>query len=637
MAYPKQELTPDSESSHDEKSTHDAVISSKFPENDAVSSSNSSENEFHLQHGVEVAEALRKSWTKKPLIIAYASLFFSALITAFATYSSTTYIPYATSAFKAHSMLATAAVAYKIIRVVIYPIMAKLSDVFGRAEGFSFAILFTTVSFITFAASQNIQTYVAGNFFDAVGDVSYIIMQQIFIADTTNLLNRGLWASLPEAVTSIPTVYLGSIVGEAMLEHSTWRWGYGMWAIIFPICTAPLVGVMFWLHKKAKANGEIKTIAILKDVKKSDPWYRKVYQLLWIELDIFGGFLLAAGLTLTLIPINIAGDDNTNRWKQAHNIVMLILGILICFAFGIWECLWAKNPFVPYRMVKKFTVFAACAIVFFDTLNYACFNTFFPSYLQVAGHYSAGVSTRIDNSTKVSFQISSVVVGLLMKYTKRAKIYCYIGVPMLILGQGIMIYLVNMNNGNVANEASFIAAKAVFGFGRGFFQTASQVLVQAVVEKQEVAVATAIFLASMVIGGAIGATVGGAIWNEKLPNKLAEYLPEANQNNATAIFNSIVVAMKFPVDSPARIAIDQAYRETLQTLAIVATCMTVPMLFFMFFLTDFHLDKFVNRSEEKQKEIQDSMEQGNGAEKQISIESLHEKQTETVLRHSISK
>lgn len=596
----------------------------------------SSDSDVSMQHGVEVAEALRKAWTKKPLVIAYCSLFFSALITSFSSYASSTYTPYATSAFSAHSMLTTAAVVYKIARVIAYPLVAKLADVFGRAEGFSFAILLITVSYIIYASCNNIQTYVAGYFFDAIGDVGYTIMQQIFIADTTSLINRGLWASLPEAVTAIPTLYLGSIVGEAVIEHSTWRWGYGMWAIILPVCTAPLIFIMFWLHKKAKKNGEVKSVAIMKNINREDPWYRKTYQLLWIELDVFGGFLLAAGLALTLIPINIAGKAYINRWKQAHNIVMLVLGIILFGCFLIWDSYFAKKPFIPYRMVRNVTILAACAMGAFDFFNYACFTSFFPSYLQVAGHYSAGVSTRIDNSLRVSFQIASVLVGILMKYTKRAKIYSYIGVPMCLLGQGLMIYLVNRPNNKISNQASFVAVKVIFGIGRGFYQTSSQVLVQAVVKKQQVAVATALFLATMNIGAAIGTTVGGAIWNKQLPLKLKEYLPAANQKNATAIFKSMVVAKKFPAGSAARIAIDRSYRETLQILAIVSTCVLIPMLFLMFFLTDFHLDQEVDRSEEEHEEQQNSIEDQT-LEKADSLDDAKNKQNTAVLHQTISK
>lgn len=618
--------------------TNSASDSKSHLDNDSHSiNSNSDSSSSNIQHGVAVAEALKSAWTKKSLIIAYSGLFFSALIINFSGYASSTYTPWATSSFKAHSMLATAAVVYKIARVITYPIMAKMADVFGRAEGFTFAIFFITLSYIMYAASNNISTYVAGYFFDAVGDVGYTIMQQIFIADTTSLLNRGLWASLPEAITSIPTLYLGSIVGESMLTHSTWRWGYGMWAIILPVCVSPLIGIMFWLHKKAKIHGETREIAIMQNIDKSAPWYKRAHQLLYIELDIVGAFLLAAGLTLTLIPINIAGKANINRWKQAHNIVMLVLGILCFGAFLVWDSKYAKKPFIPYRMVRNLTILSACAIGAFDFANYACFTSFFPSYLQVAGGYSAGTSTRIDNSLRVSFQIASVLVGVLMKYTKRGKIYVYIGVPMVVLGQGLMIYFVNRPNQGHTNEASYIVAKVIFGIGRGFYQTSSQVIVQAVCKKQQVAVATALFLATMNIGGAIGTTIGGAIWNERLPAKLAEYLPTENKKNATAIFKSIAVATKFAQGTPAREAINRSYSETLQILGIVSTCFTVPMLFLMFFVTNVHLDE-ADEKIVKLEEEQRAIEQGGEVSEKTSQEKIEEEQGHgLVLKQTDSK
>jgi hypothetical protein len=91
-----------------------------------------------------------------------------------------------------------------------------------------------------------------------------------------------------------------------------------------------------------------------------------------------------------------------------------------------------------------------------------------------------------------------------MRVSKRAKPWVLVGVPLCILGQGLQIYLVNIGGTHPANEASFITAKALVGIGRGFYQTAAQVAVQAVVERQEVAVATGVFFASMNFGGAIG-------------------------------------------------------------------------------------------------------------------------------------
>lgn len=107
------------------------------------------------------------------------------------------------------------------------------------------------------------------------------------------------------------------------------------------------------------------------------------------------------------------------------------------------------------------------------------------------------------NALRVAFQIGSVLVGIMMKYTGRTKIWIYIGVPLCVLGQGLMIYFVNMD-GHSANEASFVTAKTLVGVGRALYQTAAQVSIQALVAKDDVAVVTGVYYASMNLGGAIG-------------------------------------------------------------------------------------------------------------------------------------
>lgn len=85
--------------------------------------------------------------------------------------------------------------------------------------------------------------------------------------------------------------------------------------------------------------------------------------------------------------------------------------------------------------------------------------------------------------------------------------------------------------------------------------------------------------------------MSGAIWNNILPDKLAKYLPEESKDKAMGIYKSIVVAQKFAVGTPARVAIDRAYRETQKLLAIAATAALVPMLVIMFALKPVDLTK----------------------------------------------
>ncbi|CAG7563408.1 unnamed protein product [Fusarium equiseti] len=540
----------------------------------------------HGKHVPDNTDILRESWSKRALIIAFTGLFATTFITSFLKYATKVYDAYATSAFQRHSALATANVVGTIIGIRA---RTNIIQVFGRAEGLTFSILFLIISQIMYAACQNIATYIAGGIFESIGDTGYVIMQQVFIADTTSLINRGLWTSLPESIASIPTLYLGSIVADSVLKHSTWRWGYGMWAAILPFCAAPLIITLYILQNKARKAGYRRKGA-WEAADKTTSLRKRVANLVWIDLDIAGAVLLVVGLGLTLIPLSLTGARNSDRWDQGSYIAMLVTGVVVIAGFFVWDTKFAKVPFVPFRMIKERTVVAACVLSMLDFFHYSCFTLFFPSYLQVAGGFSPGHATRIDNALRVAFQIASVLVGVLMKYTKRSQIFVFIGVPLCVLGQGLMIYLVNMN-GDHANEASFITAKTLVGVGRAFYQTAAQVSIQALVAREDVPVVTGVYYAAMNFGGAVGTSVGGAIWNNMLPKKLATYLPEKAKPNAFKIYKSIVVAQKFAKGTPVRAAIDQSYRETQRLLAIAATCALAPMLIVMFALKTVDLAK----------------------------------------------
>ncbi|KAL5364354.1 major facilitator superfamily domain-containing protein [Aspergillus floccosus] len=564
----------------------------KIQEHVLVQQSSPDANHEHdaesLQDGVKRAEMLRKGWTKQGLIMAFVGLFLATLAINFGDYSTQVYTAYTTSDFKQHSAMSAARVVMNITRISAYPIIAKLGDVFGRAEMFTLSIVTSTLGYVIYAACQNIAQYMVAGIFEAVGSTGYALTQQVFVADVTNLINRGIWSTLPDSITTIPTLYLGTIVAERILAHSTWRWGWGMWAIILPVCAAPLIGTMLVYQHRLASRAPQPTVIEHKD---PGPWCKRVFNLLWFELDLPGGILLVLGLSLLLIPLSLTGSNNSAAWHKGNFIAMLVLGVVFLIAFLVWDAWFAKKPFVPYRMIKNRTVAAACLLGALDFFHYSVFSVFFPSYLQVAAHFSPGKATRVDNSLRVAFQVAGIFVAFFMKYTKRSQIWVLTGVPLCVLGMGVLLYLIDMGDGQTGNEAAFVTAKSLIGIGRGFYQTASQVSVQAVVARQDVSVVTAVFFASMSIGGAIGTSVAGAIWRSALPHKLQQYLPDEAKDKAKTIFGSIVVAQKYPQGSPVREAIDRSYRESQRLLAIAALAALVPMLVIMFFLQNVKLDE----------------------------------------------
>ncbi|CEN60710.1 Putative Siderophore iron transporter mirA [Aspergillus calidoustus] len=573
----------------------------------SVEKPNHVSNEEHsdsesLQAGVRRAEMLRKGWTKQGLIVTFTGLFLATLVINFGDYSTQVYTPYATSSFKQHSAMSAARVVGNITRIAAYPIIAKLGDVFGRAEMFILSVMFQSIGAAIYAACRNVSQYIAGGIFEAIGSTGFSLTQQVFVADVTNLINRAVWSTLPDSLTVVPALYLGTEIAERILADSEWRWGYGMWAIIQPVSATLLVGSMLYYQRRSRVENAQSARQIL-GWTAGESWWMRVYNLVWVQLDAFGAVLLLLGLSLFLVPLSLTGSGNSDDWHKGSFIAMLVMGVVILIAFIAWDTWFATKPFVPYRMIRNRTVAAACCLGALDFFHYSVFSVFFPSYLQVAGHYGAGPATRIDNSLRVAFQVAGIFAAYFMKYTRRSQIWVFTGVPLSVLGMGVLLYLVDMGDGKVGNEAAFVTAKSLIGIGRAFYQTASQVSVQATVQRGEVSVVTAVFFAAMSVGGAIGTSVAGAIWRSTLPKKLTEHLPTEYKSQAQAIFGSIVVAQKYEVGSPAREAIDLSYRQSQRLLGIAALAALAPMLIIMFLLENVTLDERMAARDNKREEV----------------------------------
>lgn len=76
--------------------------------------------------------------------------------------------------------------------------MAKVADVWGRFEAFTFSVFLFTLGYIQQAAANNVKTYAAAQIFYSAGATGLQILQQIFIADTSDLLNRAIVSTIPD-------------------------------------------------------------------------------------------------------------------------------------------------------------------------------------------------------------------------------------------------------------------------------------------------------------------------------------------------------------------------------------------------------------------------------------------------------
>lgn len=242
---------------------------------------------------------------------------------------------------------------------VIKPPMAKVADVFGRFEAFCISVFIYVLGYAQMAASRNVQTYASAQIFYSAGSTGLQILQQVFIADSSTLLNRALFASLPD-LPFLVTVWVGPMIADGILQRTTWRWGYAMWVIILPAAFLPLALSLLINQRKAQA------LRLLKP----KPWKGKgamsILRNAWYQLDLFGLILLSAAVTLILVPLTLAANVK-GGWHNGSIIAMITVGCVCLVVYPFWESSkrLAPRPLLSLKLLKQRTAVAGCALAFF--------------------------------------------------------------------------------------------------------------------------------------------------------------------------------------------------------------------------------------------------------------------------------
>ncbi len=230
---------------------------------------------------------------------------------------------------------------------------------FGRFEAFTFAIFILIIGYIQQAGSNSVRTYASAQIFYAAGLQGVQILQQIFIADTSDLLNRALFSTIPD-IPYLISFWVGPHIAESIILRSTWRWGYGLWAIVIPVAFLPLALALYLNQRKAAR------LNLLPPSPFKNQRAVTVLKKLWFELDFFGLLLLSAAIALILIPLTLAASAKSG-WRNDSIIAMIVIGCVCLAVFPFWERSKRLAPmaFFPPDLFMNRTVVAGVAIAFF--------------------------------------------------------------------------------------------------------------------------------------------------------------------------------------------------------------------------------------------------------------------------------
>lgn len=264
---------------------------------------------------------------------------------------------FATSAFSSHSLVATVGVIQAVVLSVAKPPMSKIADVLGRFEAFTLSVIIYVLGYAQQATSNNVKTYAAAQIFYATGSTGLQVLIQIFVADTSDLLNRALVSTIPQ-VPFLLNVWIGPFVADNILKSLGWRWGYGIWIVVLPIAFLPLALALITNQKKAARQG------LLPKSQFEGKNVREIALTIWYELDVFGLILLCGAFSLILIPMTLVAKAG---WNDNGLLAMLTIGLTCLIAFPFWERskTLAPRAFFPRKLFGQRNVAVGMALAFF--------------------------------------------------------------------------------------------------------------------------------------------------------------------------------------------------------------------------------------------------------------------------------
>ncbi|CAN6674773.1 siderophore iron transporter 1 [Trichomonascus vanleenenianus] len=516
------------------------------------------------QHGVQDVQAVTLVWSKASLISVFILIWLLYFVNAFQSTLLSNLIPYVTSDFETQSLLNVISIVANAMSAASYIPLAKILDTWGRAEGFLFMAICSTLGLVLMAACNNLPTFCAAYVFYTIGFGGITYCVDVITADASTLKNRGL----AYAFTSSPYIITAFGASKAAEEFAgNWRWAFGGFAIIFPVVAAPLFVILKYNLRKAEKQGILVRQKSGRTLMQSTWYYFK-------EFDATGVVLFSCGLTVFLLPFTLAYSA-PDGWSSGYIIAMIVVGFVVLLVFGLFEWFLAPVPMLRYKLLNNRTVIGACLLDTTYQISYYCWDNYFTSFLQVVNDLSVSEAGYVNNTFNVVSGVLLLGVGFAIRRTGRFKWLLYIAVPLYVFAQGLMIYF-----RKPTGYIGYIVMCQIFiSIGGSVFIIIQQLAVLAAVTHQDVAAALSLLYVVGTTGGAVGSAISGAIWTNTFAKALERYLPEAAMANFDMIYNDLNTQLSYAVGTPTRLAIQYAYGYA-QTRMLAAGCGIIALAFF---------------------------------------------------------
>lgn len=368
---------------------------------------------------------------------------------------------------------------YLLTSTIATILVGKLSDMFGRKPFLLIGILLFMVGAFLTGTSDNVFQFITYRGIQGIG--AGIIQSTAFTAvgDLFPPRERGKWMGLMMAVFGFSSV-LGPTLGGYLVDHMDWHW---LFWIFLPLGIVAFVMILA-LFPKGK-RGESKGI------------------------DYLGSLFITTTIVPLLLAFSWAGT--TYAWGSTQIIGLLAVSVVSAFIFILIERK-ASNPVLPLHLFKNSVVTISNLIGFIMNFGMMGAMIYLSFFVQGVLGISATYAGYVTMPMSIVMVVSSSITGQLMAKKGKYKRFALIGIPIMVAGMAIMIFMNSV--------ATAVLSMIVFGFGLGLGMPVFSLATQNAVSHKDLGAATASSQLFRNLGGTIGIAVMGTVMSNNLTHQL---------------------------------------------------------------------------------------------------------------------
>ncbi|KAL1301487.1 hypothetical protein AAFC00_005733 [Neodothiora populina] len=456
-----------------------------------------------------------------------------------------------------------AGTSFLLTSTVFQPVIGSFSSIFGRKLLIFISLAFFGVGAIVAAVAKDgdgMAMVLIGRSIQGIGGGGAIVLAEILTTDLVPLRVRGNYQSMIGMMWALGSVG-GPLIGGVFAEKVTWRW-------------------IFWINLPFIGVGGVMIALFLNLAPLSGSLKAKL-----ARIDLVGCVLFVGSTVGFLIPLTWGGV--MYPWSSWRTLVPLLVSLAGLVAFIVWEEYYAKEPMIPFRVMKNRTAAINYLGTFLHGLILWCQLYYMPLYYEAVKHYTPIVSGVALFPMTFTVAPAAIAVGILVTVTGRYRWAIWIGWFLTTLGCGIQILL-----DVTTSLPAWIFLTLVSGLGTGMLFPSTMFGVQAATPGKDIPSAVALFTFFRSFGQAVGVAIGGVIFQNQIKKQILSHpLIAAHANEWAADSSALVQVIKNMPPGLERALLVQSYADALKIVWAVICGLAFLGLCTSLFTRHFSLDR----------------------------------------------